>query len=312
MSKGPSRTYRLKDSESPPAGLERIALGRVADALDELRGKGSDTFAESVHEARKDLKKLRSVLRLSREELGDELYRRENERFRDAGRLLSGARDAEVKLGTIDVLREEDGDMPTKKTLRNYIRALESERDEHSADEAELERAATEIEAGGAAIEDWDLERDSWDLVSPGLTRAYRRGRNRFRDTREDPSVESIHEWRKRVKDLWYHLRILNPIWPVLLEETADQAHELSDRLGDHHDLAVLADDARGRRDRFKSEADLEALLAAIERRQAKLLDEALVLGARLYAEKPNAFANRLAGYWLAWRTSSGLPAAHG
>ena len=304
MSKGPSRTYRLKDSESPPAGLERIAHGRIANALDELRGKGSDGFAESVHEARKDLKKLRSVLRLVREELGDDLYRRENERFRDAGRLLSGARDAEVKLETIGALRKEDGDMPTKKTLRNYIRVLESERDEHSADHAELERAATEIEAGSAAIQDWDLERDSWELISPGLTRAYRRGRNRFRDSQQDPNVENIHEWRKRVKDLWYHLRILQPVWPELLEETADQAHQLSDALGDHHDLAVLADDARDRRDRFKSETDLESLLAAIERRQDQLLSRALALGARLYAEKPKAFTDRLQGYWSAWRTS--------
>jgi CHAD domain-containing protein len=303
VSKGPSRTYRLRDTESPPAGIERIALGRIANAVDELRGKGSATFAESVHEARKDLKKLRSVLRLVRDELGDELYLRENERFRDAGRLLSGARDAEVKLETIEGLRKQHDGVPTKKTLRRYIRSLESDRDDQATADAETERAATEIEAGVGAIDDWDLQRDSWDLVAPGLGRSYRRGRNRFRDTRQEPSAENVHEWRKRVKDLWYHLRILKPIWPELLEETADQAHELSDRLGDHHDLAILAEDARTRRDRFDSEADLEALLAAIERRQTELLNDALAIGARLYIEKPKAFVDRLEGYWSAWRT---------
>jgi CHAD domain-containing protein len=302
VSKGPSRTYRLRDDESPPAGLERIALGRIADAVDELRGKGSDTFADSVHEARKDLKKVRSVLRLVRDELGDEVYRRENERFREAGRLLSGARDAEVKLATIDALRKQDGKMPTKKTLRRYIGSLRAERDEHAAADGHVERAATEIEAAAGAVGDWSLETDSWELVAPGLGRCYRRGRNRFRDTRQDPSVENVHEWRKRVKDLWYHLRILKPIWPELLEETADQAHQLSDRLGDHHDLAVLAEDARSRRDRFDAEADLEALLSAIDRRQGELLDDALAIGARLYAEKPKAFVSRLEGYWSAWR----------
>ena len=310
MSNGPSRTYALAEAESPPAGLERIALGRVRHAVDELRGKGSDTFSESVHEARKDLKKVRSVLRLVRDELDESVYRRENERFRDAARLLSGARDAEVKLETIQRLREVDGEMPGDAGLRDYVRSLESERDYRVADRAELERAASEIEAGATAIEDWALERDSWGLVSPGLTRGYRRGRNRFRDTRRDPSAENVHEWRKRVKDLWYHLRILKPVWPGLLQETAEQAHALSDRLGDHHDLAVLAEDARHRRDRFGSEADLEALLAAIERRQAELLDEALGLGSRLYAEKPRAFADRLGSYWSAWRRSERLPAA--
>ena len=42
----------------------------------------------AVHEARKDTKKLRSVLRLVRESLGDSNYRRENNRFRDAARNL--------------------------------------------------------------------------------------------------------------------------------------------------------------------------------------------------------------------------------
>lgn len=302
MSEGPTPAYRLSEEESPPAGLERIALGRMAHALDELRGRGSGGLAESIHEARKDLKKLRSLLRLVREELGEPVYRRESERFREAGRLLSGARDAEVKLETIDRLRERDGEIPTKTALERYVRSLESERDEHAHAEAERERAASRIEAARAAVEEWELRTDSWALVAPGLARAYRRGRNRYRDTGGDPSAANVHEWRKRVKDLWYHLRILHPIWPALLAETADQAHRLSDLLGDHHDLAVLAEDARGRRDRFDSESDLESLLAAVERRQARLLDQALALGARLYAEKPKAFVSRLARYWSAWR----------
>lgn len=305
MSDDPGRAYCLEEDEAPSAGLARIARGRIHNALDELRGEGSRSAAESVHEARKDLKKLRAVLRLVRAELDGTTYRRENERFRNAGRLLSGARDAEVKLETIDALRSHDGPMPTKAVLRKYIRSLESERDGRVDTERELEGAAAEIEAGADAVGHWDLHTDGWDLVGPGLSRAYRRGRGRFGDVRREASAEAVHEWRKRVKDLWYHLRILNPIWPGVLEETAKQAHELSELLGDHHDLAVLAEDARGRPDRFNSKADLEALLAAIERRQAALLEEALAIGARLYAEKPKAFAARMERYWRAWRSAT-------
>jgi CHAD domain-containing protein len=305
MSEGPSREYHLKGSEAPAEGIERIALGRVDNALDELRGEGSATFAESVHEARKDLKKLRSLLRLVRDEIGDDVYRRENARFRDAGRLLSGARDAEVKLKTVDALRERGDGMPTKATLRKYIYSLESERDEHvRAGRERTSQVVTEIEAGRAATADWSLADDGWELVGAGLARSYRRGRDRFADVREDPSAESVHEWRKRVKDLWYHLRILSELWPSVVGETADEAHELADLLGDHHDLAVLAEDARGRRDRFDSKDDLDALLAAAGRRQGELLAAALALGARLYAEKPKAFSRRFEAYWATWRAS--------
>jgi CHAD domain-containing protein len=306
MSDGPDRSYHLKDSEEPADGIERVALGRIRNALGEVRGDGAGTFAESVHEARKDLKKLRSVLRLLRDEIGEEVYRRENDRFRDAGRLLSGARDAEVKLETIDLLRDADDRMPTKAKLRKYIYSLEKERDEHSqagAERNELsERVAAELEAGEAAIGDWSLDGGDWALVGGGLKRSYRRGRNRFADVRDDPSAENVHEWRKRVKDLWYHLRLLKRVWPAVVGESADEAHELADLLGDHHDLAVLAEDAMGRPDRFDSKADLNALVEAARRRQDDLLANALGLGGRLYAEKPKAFARRYEAYWEAWR----------
>ena len=94
----PSRAYKLKKGESLGEGLLRMARGRAEDAIDRLRDGGGDPAAE-VHETRKDMKKLRSLLRIARGGVGEDLYRRENNRFRDAARSLSGARDAEVMLG---------------------------------------------------------------------------------------------------------------------------------------------------------------------------------------------------------------------
>src|SRR5919106_3312410 len=103
---GQPRAYRLRRKESPIAGIRRVGEGRADDALDQLHDGVERNPDAAVHEARKDLKKLRSVLRLVRHEVGDDLYRRENARFRDAGRALSGARDAQVKLETLAALRE--------------------------------------------------------------------------------------------------------------------------------------------------------------------------------------------------------------
>jgi CHAD domain-containing protein len=113
-----------------------------------------------------------------------------------------------------------------------------------------------------------------------------------------DSSDENVHQWRKRAKDLWYQLRIVRDAWPALLGETIDQAHELTDLLGDHHDLAVLADDLRSRGDLD----DRGAFEDAIEKRQHELLGAALGIGRRLYAEKPKAFKRRIKRYWRAWR----------
>jgi CHAD domain-containing protein len=299
----PSRKYRLRRKETPIQGLRRIAQGRTRDALQQLRQESEEDTAGAVHEARKDLKKLRSVLRLVRDELGDDVYRRENTRFRDAGQLLAGARDAEVKLETLQSLTARFDGRLTEEGLASFARALEEERQRESRldDQGVLVRAVAEIEAGEAAVDDWPLRADDWSLIEPGLERAYRRGRNRFADVRSEASDEAVHEWRKRVKDLWYQLRIVRNAWPEVLGETADQAHELSDLLGDHHDLAVLRDDGLERRE-LLADGELERLLAAISERQDDLADEAIALGHRVYTEKPKAFVRRLRSYWQAWR----------
>jgi CHAD domain-containing protein len=303
--KGPSRSYRLKGKESPTKGIRRIALGRAQKAAEELNAarNGSD-FATSVHAARKDLKKLRGVLRLVRGELGEKIYRPENQRYRDAGRRLARSRDAEVKTETLSALRERfDEELPPD-LADAWLAALERERDEivESVSNGDAESLIAEtlatIEAGQGKISTWPLENNSWELVEAGLLRSYRRGRRAMKRTRSDPVAENVHEWRKRTKDLWYQLRILRNAWPPVISETAEQAHELADLLGDHHDLAVLAEDLTAR----KIAGDRDPAKDLIDRRQSELLKCAFEVGERLFAEKPKAFGSRFESYWLAWR----------
>jgi CHAD domain-containing protein len=299
---GPSRAYRLRSKEKPKSGIRRIARGQAADALEQLQ----NADAAAVHEARKDLKKLRSLLRLVRDQLGDGIYRAENRRFQEAGRRLSAARDAEVKLETLEGLQERFGEQLQGQGLKPFHRVLTEERaataEALEANVGPVAESAMEIEEGRKRIRSWPLQANGWDLVGPGLVRLYRRGRRRFKEAQATPTAENVHEWRKRVKDLWYHLRILRDTWPAVVGPAADQAHELSDLLGDHHDLAVLADDARTRRQLFGESGDAKVLLKLTARRQKELLRQAIELGSRLYAEKPKAFGRRLRGYWLASR----------
>lgn len=303
-----SRHYGLRSDEHPSAGLRRVALGRVEDALEQLGGRPGDDVAIRVHEARKDLKKARAVLRLVREELGPDLYRAENERFRDAGRRLSAARDAEVKLATLRSLRERYPQEFPPRGAKRLEAALKSERDELSralrAGGARLRSARAAIEASRQPIASLPLETDGWELVGPGIDRAYRRGRGLFEVAMTEPTAHNVHEWRKRAKDLWYHLRILECIWEPVLGELARQAHELGDLLGDHHDLAVLMEDAESR-DGLISIAMRQRLSVLVERRQAELLARATAVGERLYAERPQAFRRRLRSYWRIWRSES-------
>jgi len=290
------RSYELKSDEELGVGLKRIAAARAEKALERLQG-GDEETADAIHGARKDMKKVRAVLRLARGALPKQLYKEENKRYRDAARALSASRDAEVKLETLDALAEQGGGLPGE-AVATWRQILHRDR-EAALNTAHAESAIGLIEAGLEGIRSWPLEGDSWKLIGGEVRRAYRRGRRAMASAASDQSEESFHEWRKRAKDLWYQLRLLGPAWSGPLGAVAEEAHRLTNLLGDHHDLAVLREDLRERR---LGEEETRALEAAIEARQEQLAAEALDLGHRLYAERPKAYGRRLHRYWQAWR----------
>ena len=293
-----ARAYRLEAGEPLPEGIVLIAHGRIDHALDELRGKSDSTAEEAVHEARKDLKKLRALLRMARAELGEDTFRRENACFRDAGRELAGVRDSDVMLETLRALELPAG---MEGELRKTIQAHRAAGGGDGRRTAAAGVVAMLREARGR-VNGWPLERDSFDALRDGLERTYRRGRRDLRAARADPTVEALHEWRKRVKDLWYHHTLLRALWPPVMQAVGDEAHELANRLGDDHDLAMLADWVREH-----AEAEPE-FFEAVERRRSELQGEAIALGERLYADRPGAYVRRLRGLWKASQASVRAP----
>jgi len=285
---GESRAYRLREGEPLPDELARVARGRIDHAIDELCGKSDSSPVDAVHEARKDMKKLRALLRLARGELGAERFKRENACFRDAAGELAGARDADVMLDTLNSLTLPAGE---GWLLRQQIQAEVKQNGEEER-EAAARSAVAILEEARRRVSDWPLERDSFDAIAKRLEKTYRRGRRDFRAAMEEPTVEALHEWRKRVKELWYHHALLRSLWPPLIEVAADEAHVLSDHLGDDHDLAGLAawvDE--------HAEAP-PAFFGALDRRRGQLQAAAFELGARVYAEKPKAFVTRMRVLW--------------
>src|SRR5919109_184691 len=91
-------------SSASGSGVRRIATEQLGSAIRRLSDAEGDDRAEAVHDARKSVKKARALLRLVRPGLDSSAYRAEMDALRDAGRLLSGTRNADVLLATIDTL----------------------------------------------------------------------------------------------------------------------------------------------------------------------------------------------------------------
>jgi CHAD domain-containing protein len=272
-------------------------LARDGDLDGDLDGKA--LASRTIHETRKALKRLRALMGLLREDLGEPRFRREHAILRDAARRLASARDAEVMVETLDaLLQRHPRQLARRHPLIELRKRLVAERAAAAqrtlGEEATRAEVLRELRSLRERAQQWNLpERSGIALVEKDLRWIYRQGRERKRLlARGKGGARELHEWRKRVKDLRYAAEILG-LCPL-----ARRAEKLGDLLGEEHDLVVFAAQLpppgqapfkgkRGRRAR-------KALLGKIAQRRRRLRKRALHEGERLYRRKPKKFIRRV------------------
>jgi CHAD domain-containing protein len=262
---------------------------------------------EATHDARKAIKKERSLLRLARAAMAPAERRRDNEALRAAARELSGARDADVLISTVDDLAGRfSGQLPaaTFADIRRHL--VQSRHADGSADSPGLSRSVAILRQVRAHADEWHMRRNGWKAIESGLLRSYRRGRKLLAQAQRDRSTETWHSWRKRVKDLWYQERLLTEVCGPAIRGQAKDAHQLSELLGDDHDLALLRE-ALASGD-IEAPVDADAVIGLIDHRREELQTTAIHVGQRVYAESPKAFRRRLKRHWRASRAQVDEP----
>lgn len=305
-------SYRLSLDQPMPEAVRAVAHERAAHALQALRDTAPDDPGTAVHDVRKDAKKLRALLRLLQPALDRKLRRGENRAIASIARSLSGSRDAAVLAAQAAELREHAvGQAPeaTFTAVHDAFAARASS--DEDLDEA-IATAIAHLDALVERIDRWPLEDVRPRSLIEGVERTYARGRDELARVLRDPGdAVRLHEWRKRVKDLWYQERLLRDVWPGMLKAQASELDDLGELLGDDHDLAVLreqlvAPDGVG----AGLVVDLEPVVGAIDAQRARLQAQAVAIGTRVYAEKPKAFADRHRAYLKVARQSGPLAEA--
>ncbi|MFN7997877.1 MAG: CHAD domain-containing protein [Bryobacteraceae bacterium] len=296
--------YHLKSDESVPEGIKRVASEEMESAAAQLTGKGEPDRDEAIHEARKSIKKTRAVLKLMRDELG-ETYNAENARLRDAGRDLSRFRDAGAIIGTFDSLVEKyrlDLKDQSLESIRHGLQAKKQESEQQGQIDRVLKRRAATLRQVGKRVKAWRLDTDGFPALAPGLENTYRRGKQAMAQAQKHPRPENYHEWRKRVKDLWYHVRLLEYVWTDVMQAYEKALKELETWLGDDHNLIVLRDQVMAEPEFYGKEQDVARLLQLMDKYHKELRDNACSVGERIYEEKPRQFSRRMQHTWDSWQ----------
>jgi CHAD domain-containing protein len=254
-----------------------------------MSSNGNDR-AHLVHEARKTIKRMRAMARLLRRETGEQQFARVNSSLREAGKRLAGARDAEVRMATLRDLRARHPRVLASEPVEMLLARLERDRTRALGPDPELSVLGDIAEMRHDLLR-WNLLEHDSGALSRGLREIYRDGRRRYRRVKRsharDP--ERMHDWRKRVKSLYYALDMLGGKQAPATAKLTGRAGRLGEVLGEEHDLWMFASYLQ---DEPELDGETRELLSTvIEHRRRRLRKRALKLGSRVYARKPDRFA---------------------
>lgn len=298
--------YRFKLDEDINGGFSRIGLEQIDKARRELEEAADPPRA--VHETRKRLKRLRACLQLARPGLTESVFKRENARFRDIAALLAGARDNHVLAQTMEALGQRRADGAEIAAIADLREALASEMTGaglRPAGRYETGEVIARLGAARKAFRKIELKAARFATLAEGLETSYRLARRAFAAAYETKDDEAFHEWRKGAQWHWRHMGLLSRAWPEIMAARAAEARQLSQILGEDHDLSVLAAAAKTRLG-AKHALAIDRLRRA---RQDELRSAAFPRGRRLFAQKPRTLRRQAE---LSWSAAERIAAENG
>jgi hypothetical protein len=279
--------FKVRPGKPVAQELARVIERQVQRAQARLDDFGRDA-ERAFHEARRRLKKVRAAARVARD-VDEPLARVINASARDASRVLSAVRDADVVRAAAARLAhsaENDDAAHALEKFASYaarVAPSSSERDELAA------RAADVLEETATIVRRLHAAEAPRKALGRAATRVMRRADAAFLAAHAGPRGAAIvdevvrHEWRKRVKDVWHVGRLLRAVWPLAERPDDAVANELGKLLGEERDLLLLSARLRASARSCGGAEHRDAALAVVAAERARLIAVARRLGCKVH-----------------------------
>ena len=292
--------FSISRRETVKESVNRILLEQIDYILKYCKTDQKDVH-RAIHEIRKSIKRIRAVLRLIREEIGYSSYYRENVFYREMNRSVSDIRSYNVLVLSLEKLQSDLSKTIPAETFEPLIVSIRELREKilsrmFYADRILHDLSRNLLEAK-KRIPTLSLENESFEVFAGGMRRMYRQSRNYLSKAQENPDTHHLHDMRKRMKYLWYHLEILNPIYPASLKVHADSLENITENLGVHHDMELLSEFLHNSDTKLEPRI-IETLLDACEFKKSALLSNIWIKAGVAFSEEPGALIDRMGEYW--------------
>jgi CHAD domain-containing protein len=298
--------FCLKPGQPIDEEIRRIADHQFAQAVAALHTVGQAESDDALHAARRRVKKVRALIRLVRPALRHG-YRSLNRRLRAVNRLLAPVADGCATVETLERIAAKYRAALPRQT-RADIRALLLRRQAVANEEASLsgaiQTAAALLCKERRGLGRWRLGQSGFHAIGPGLGKSVRSSRRAMTLALARPSVEHYHSWRQRVKDQWFHVRLLQARCANALAVDERRLEALDGCLGEYHDCALLQNALTS--DSALDRSDAARCLRLVRRHQRELRAKARRLGREIHRESPRRFVKRVKRHWRSARLARG------
>lgn len=269
-------TLELRDWRTPGESLGEVVHAFAAALRSDIENVHDDP-ATRIHDIRVGTKKLRALLRLGSEAVGN--LDAPSVHLRAIRQAFSGTRDAEVMRQRLAELFPE----ATPAALRELH--LEAPDTQPALPQESALELCNELDTLLAAV---DFSRVTRAGLIENATRSHRRARKLLRQCRKKPDDDVLmHDWRKRTKDACYHAMALGGV--KILQKRIAPLDALAEKLGEFHDLSVLGSRAEGH----------DLISTVVQKRKAVVRGDCFEAAKKILRRKPSAFRKKLAAQIL-------------
>lgn len=284
--------YILKNKELAGEDIKRIINEQLDKAINHLEKDINENFDESVHEIRKCIKRIRAAVRLIRDDIGKKLYRQENFFFRDINRNLSEIRSISVIIETLNKLDSTDLNNDYKTLIKHFSYLKEKIIYKLCVQEDRLTRVSEMLREGKERTGHIPVKANSVEILLRGFNRIFNQSLKLMLIAKNEPLTANLHEWRKKVKYLYYQFQVLKPVMPDDLMIYESRLDKLSDNLGTDHDFAELEDSLAGNPDAYNIKDKSCSIIATLDKSRKDVQGKLFAVAGDAFDEKLKTIIN--------------------
>jgi CHAD domain-containing protein len=274
-------SFALRPGKPITRELKRIARKELGGASKRLLQDHRDD--DDVHEGRKSVKKVEALAKVL-DQIGVAPPRKDVKRLREVRR-------------TFDHLRSRFAHRIPEHTsaiIRTHLSRRKSQMTHRAqAGSGRLTRAGRTLRKIRRSAKQWVAPSIDVAELPDVLRRTFRASRKAMKRAQTRGRAADFHEWRKRVKDLWYQLRLAERLVSGL-GSRIEEFRALETALGEEHNLVVLRTKLTRERGLRNIKSHINRITAMSTAVQQELRRSALVLGTQLQKLTAKQFAKDL------------------